>query len=703
MKAATSRLLAFFQKLGQTAKDAIEDGKFDPNKFFNKWFRTDGKPYYFLFRKNLSVTNIQFAELIALVRHHLRWGTRPFPNVQIVSFTSIMETLHQANHGFMEALEYGATSRRTNPEEIQNVFRQLLSHYMEPLKRTIVAEVFHSSCSIFVPPHLSLDLPSVCIESGYIHSCGDNIFARTFPKTTISNFQEALALYLKAYPPEHGKKLLLQPYAHEDFTPNDRDLTADLRNGLDDVKLFVEKFHIAGDTSLVSLLAALRTEFSDKLEIAPPGDFRNYKRNPSTLDLTRTLWLLCDRPVKHSLQPERDRQLICYSQRFKNCNPYQIFDENKPAWIAHTTLPHSLAAAMINISKPWQSNRGSVNLYDPFAGSGTLLLESFRDPRIRATGADIEPLVPLLLRDNLDFFSKSHEELDSILTFLRERSKGYHPKPKNLVENNSSHDEWETVIGKYFDGLTQARDSATRLSLIEELKGEPANMRLLLYIAFRASVRHGPAHARKSIDWSQSISREIQALIQQTARLREQRAREVRTIERLAQHSETPLHWFFIDEYSAGTTVPISEIEAASQATSASPAVRVQNVSKCVKEQFDLIVTDPPYGINTDENPAALLRIYTKCFKSLLGRLAPGGQLIMCLPEFSHAGRRIPEFTKPTLIVHLLLTAADQVGLDAVTQPRIYPGPRRLFTAPYYWESERALTRRILHFRFLKK
>ena len=56
------------------------------------------------------------------------------------------------------------------------------------------------------------------------------------------------------------------------------------------------------------------------------------------------------RPVASS-----KRFLICYKQEFRNENPFHIFDENKPAWVSHTTAPHALTAAMLNIARPFYS------------------------------------------------------------------------------------------------------------------------------------------------------------------------------------------------------------------------------------------------------------------------------------------------------------------------------------------------------------
>src|ERR1700692_796982 len=40
-------------------------------KFYDQWFVEAGTSYYVLFRKNLRITNLQFAELVSLLRCHI--------------------------------------------------------------------------------------------------------------------------------------------------------------------------------------------------------------------------------------------------------------------------------------------------------------------------------------------------------------------------------------------------------------------------------------------------------------------------------------------------------------------------------------------------------------------------------------------------------------------------------------------------------
>jgi hypothetical protein len=61
---------SFESVLATVLARSVVAGSFSTTEFFTKWFRQYGQPVFVLFNKNLRVTNIQFAELLALVRTH---------------------------------------------------------------------------------------------------------------------------------------------------------------------------------------------------------------------------------------------------------------------------------------------------------------------------------------------------------------------------------------------------------------------------------------------------------------------------------------------------------------------------------------------------------------------------------------------------------------------------------------------------------
>jgi hypothetical protein len=68
------------QRAQELHLDAAENllrasGEESPDRaFFDHWFK---RKYFFLFKKNLDVTNVQFAELFALIRTHLALADDP--------------------------------------------------------------------------------------------------------------------------------------------------------------------------------------------------------------------------------------------------------------------------------------------------------------------------------------------------------------------------------------------------------------------------------------------------------------------------------------------------------------------------------------------------------------------------------------------------------------------------------------------------
>ena len=114
----------------------------------------------------------------------------------------------------------------------------------------------------------------------------------------------------------------------------------------------------------------------------------------------------------------------------------------------------------------------------------------------------------------------------------------------------------------------------------------------------------------------------------------------------------------------------------------------------------DVIVTDPPYGFNTDENLEELADLYARAIERMVTDLDDGGQLVMCLPDRSMTGRYSPFFTHKKFVTHQVLSAAHATGKEAVTTAEFLPQPQEAFRFPYYWESERALRRAVLHFQF---
>ena len=379
--------------------------------FFRLWMKEEGNAYFFLFSKNLKVTNIQFAELFALVSSNVRnpkTGEQP-KALQFVSYSDFTGAIQE----LLDSLPDPSSASRGPYSFIADLYGHLLD-------RTVVIDPRFGSCAVYLPPHLELDLAAVCGLSGYVHSCGRNIFVRNVDKANKRQFFEALRRYLKRYPAPHGKKLVFTPYAHEDFTGLDYEAQDELRDGLNEVKIYVQKLYM--QEHLVDVLNELQTEFDTQLAIPRAGDYRIERellRKRSDIDLDRTIWLISDHGINSSgLSQGDDRYFICFDQLYRNGNPFHIFDENKPGWIEHTTIPHRLMGAMINIARPYWPSTGAV-VADPFVGAGTTRLELAKFSGVTAATGDISATAIRAAADNVEFFALPSEEIDEIAKTLQ--------------------------------------------------------------------------------------------------------------------------------------------------------------------------------------------------------------------------------------------------------------------------------------------
>lgn len=673
----------FENVLAQVLISSEENNNFSSSEFFKKWFLGNGSSYFFLFKKNLKVTNIQFAELLALIRTYTT-PTEGNEHIRDLLFRSTSE-FNDAINGIVAAFSQDSNAPDSQYELIAKLYSSLLC-------RTIVVDCFFGSCVVFVPPELKIDLLSICAYSGYIHSCGDNVFIRRISKTNKEDFFNTLKKYLDNKPKDG--KCFFSVYAHEDFTDYDRPKASELRSGLDDVKIFVEKFYM-GSERLVSILKEMRKEFKEFLEIPEPGDYNSKHkefREQSDVDTSQTLWLIIDHCVSEAFRnPGEERYFICYNQQFINENPFHLFDENKPAWIAHTTIPHTLMGAMINITKPQWSTKDTVVLADPFAGTGTTFLEALKFANVSVKCSDIESIAPLLAADNLKFFSLLAEELEK-----------FKEKLSRLVEILSSTTDsepgdsysWAVNLLKKSQVDNNADAFSFSLDIVKELKSKTLFDRLLFYLALRTNLRNIAAFEREAKDWKTAYRKEASNLKSQIENLCKLRMREQTKNEQRGNFS------VFHGSYSLSCSMSSGSLVKFLDDGRIESAVKVQDAKQLEQKSCDIIVTDPPYGFNTDDDPKRLAKQYVDFINSMIFALKDNGQLVLCLPDHSHTGRQLPFFVHKELITQQILVTAEMAGLEIVNPAYAVPLPRGLFQAPYYWESERALRRAILHFRF---
>lgn len=682
-------LLKAAQKLGRTPKGEMNRELCDElaRQFFTEWFVKNGHTYFFLFKKNLRVTDMQFAELHALVREALAKRT----NAVLLNFAT-GSTFRSTIARLVSCLSEDRTRNMNGLVEF------IAGHYSSMIHNTIIMEQYFGSAVLYVPQHLDLPLDTLTFVSGYIHSCGRLVYMENVYHANEADFVKRLRQFLKGV--GLSNRVVFRPLSHEDFTLNEPDLKDELRSGIDDVKLWVHKQVIEGRT-LSSFIEALRRKFKGKLLIPEAGNPEFVKSLPKSRERAYSLWLVRDHSLIHEgKRPGDNHFLICYEQQFINMSSFQILDENKPAWIYHTTIPHSLMAAMINITLPFWPKRGPVYLLDAFAGSGTTWFETLKYGRLKFEGSDIEPIAPLLAADNLAVFCASKAKLGEWIAAIEDISPKLSqgqgdPAKKAWMKspNGQMYLDAKSLLGKFMSGAGNIDALDITRQKVSVLRKRDPFVRVLFYTLLKSRRRYQPALAAKAIDPERAFVNELEHLKMQLIRLED-----LRTMMQGGTNRETRVT--FAGLYSRGVSISPEYMERlyAEEMWRSTKVQKVENLR--ASSRFDVIIIDPPYGFNTIEGASALATMYCDALNLLLRALRKNGQLVLALPDWSHSGKHIPSFVLKEFVTHQVLSVAKELGLEAYQSAQPVPERKWLGGPPYYWESERALRRSILHFRF---
>lgn len=599
-----------------------DDSKeFHWDSFFLRWFREFGTPAFFLFQRNLGVTNTQYVELFSLLELHCKKSTAHHnPHRYLFHTTDQFRSLILENiNTFLDAPEEDQRAQVTAFAEI----------YEDLFASSIVVDMFHCSCAVFLPPGLSLDLARLTADAGYIHSAGKSIFIRNFEKTNRNHFENSLDMYL-ARVPNADLPVRFVVYAHEDFSPYDRRARALIERGIENVKLYIDKLSM-GISGLSQIVSDMRQKYEGRLIIPEPGPYTE-KHNFNT---KKTLWLINDRSIStgDSRNPGRGRYYICYEQSIKCENPFHLFDENKPAWKSHTTLPHSLTAALVNITRSSWKDDGI--LCDPFGGTGTTWFEAKRiSPRVKIQCSDKDAMTRLLVADNVHFFSLATSQLSRIQEQLSDLE---HFVSSSEDETMVGPEQVELDIGTMSPVVQEADHFKLATGFLDELKiDQPDEVRefdisddfvrrlqkhefftrLVFYICLRAELRYSGGYARKAISFEKAFSQSVEELnlqIEQFVTLHKHIdadlvCQNTNFIICNGRYSEIVIPCEFIGELGARLN-PLSE--------------EILSLDACQlpENAFDAIICDPPYGFNTSIDHLELTRLYSRFLDVALNSL----------------------------------------------------------------------------------
>lgn len=670
---------------------------FQWDRFFQKWFRDQGTALLFLFRRHLGVTNAQYVELFSLLSTHadLTNGGNSRGRQELLFHTTsqVRSLVVESVNSLLDVSKKERTAR----------LYEFAALYADIFSSSVVVDMFYCSCATFLPPGVTLRLRDLVAEASYIHSAGESIFVRKVSKSRKQHLKENI----KAYVGKLGKSELPIPfivYSHEDFSDHDRSAGDSLRRGINYTKIYFEKANMAA-FSLPQIVDELRSSFAGRLTIPEAGPYTEVH----SFNSSQTIWLLTDRAIStgDARNWGRKRYYLCYAQKFKNENPFVFFDEDKPAWKSHTTLPHTLTGALLNIARFSHSGRNDLRvsrfeLCDPFGGSGTTWLE-YKRLGISSTieSSDISPLAPLLLQDNLRFFLQSADQLVGMQKLLEESTSDMDWLAEG-EDGQAAQRQFDFGLrNDYFKAMEflnklkasqpdESQEYSFDATFVEDLAASSFLTRLTFYVLLRAQLRFQSGYRRGAIRFTTAFKKSLRALLDQTTHLLELR----RSVEQSSRSNGELIE--FQDTYSRAVLTPFMNQDLGVLQGELNEEFTVKDARKLEPNSLDVIICDPPYGFNTSEDQALLASLYSEFLDSAISALKNHGQLLICLPAESYTGRDLPYCTRSEVVVNQVLLKAEEQDRELYLPAKNLPD--HLFSPPYYWEAERALRRIILHF-----
>jgi Putative RNA methylase family UPF0020 len=670
----------FIKKLSKSIRESFrQDYKessenkdyFDSKVFFDQWFRKYGKSYHFVFRKNLKVTNIQFPELVSLIRQfHENNGNDKFSDLQFLSVKEFQQEI------------WGIVNSFSSVKDKKEKSKFIAEKYYDILEKCIVIDCFYGSCAVFTPLNLTLNLKSICAYSGYIHNCGMNIYIRNTEKASKDELFKKLDTYVNTI--EDDKKVWFEVHAQS----RKQKLNKSLRDGHDELKIHVEKFYMGGN-QLSKVLSDLEIKYKDQLIVNSNG--LSEISESKDRNLKKSLCLLIDNAINFSSLEKGEKQyFICYEQLYKNTNPFYVFKEDKPAKSAPVTIPNTLLGAMINIAEPFSIK--CCKLMDPFAGTGTTYFEAIKYESIeRIQFYDNDKFCKFLFEDNIKFFKckiedlKQHtEDLIQYVKFLE-------------LSSRDREDERYEIYNSVIEFIEENIDDIERFRISDEthrfLSGIGFLGRLIFYVRLRVIWKYyvKPYGNRKE-DLDDFCIREIEFLINQIEKFV--------NIKHACKNSQAEDDRILVFQgkkyYSECCMIDFDKILSSNKYVyTTEDACNIEG-----SREYNIIVTDPPYGFNVDINPKKLADIYANVLERMIKLLVNNGQLIISLPNRSYNGQNLYFFCQKDFIIRQVLSIAKKCDKEVVFPAYSLPHQNALFRPPYYWNSSHTLSRSILHFRF---
>ena len=657
-----------------------------------------------IFHKNLYVTNIIIPDITYLIKRNcysVLDGRRVDPIIMDnsrfdVFITELLSDFVEYNVSYTEDKIY---------EKCRKFAKDITEEVYDVLSKIIIVDIMHCSALVCVPLSLKVDFLNVILKSGYIAFFGANIYIRNSDKTDIDDIRYKISSYLKKYieiqkinDEKYDKKISLIPYTRERF-PVSASVYSE-RNGLDGLKIPGEKFFIEGLTVREALYkmidedeeGVLRNHLHISMENKEDGIHERLEKEIS-------FWMVQDYETKYIKEKDVYLQgdksyIIIYAQYLINLNPAHILKEFKPGWVRPNTIPHTLAGSMVQVAlSSWfflNGDKRPPKILDPFCGTGTFLLEAaYRSPSSTIIGSDINPLSYILSKINYEFLLhpdvNKAKILQSSLDGLSEQERD---RTNKFIKKMQDEEEFINYIAENENRLIEDYSLLIRV--------------FAYWFCFRKMYRNVQENPYIIVD-SDCVKRQRKVF----DRALPKGAKDFDGID-FKFHSATNIDEYCckIVKYTKSKGVyPFLDItlkkvkESIKSLDGQGIYIGNCDYNDLPENSADIIVTDPPYNTNVDEEGFDII----KAIEKLVSIVRHGGCLAVCLPSYTKNGKSIKYSQTASFIIRKIMAVCDKYGKKPIKIAESNSVLNAQNHPIFYWRANIGVSRRGLVFLFAPK
>lgn len=663
---------------------------------FDKWYHNSGKIYQFIYRCNYSVTDIQYRELLELLRMHCRLIEKSGK-----LFFTTREKMENFLWEFRTKL-FQETSYKGG-KKVRNFCLKKIDH-------TIVIENYFTSSLVYIPDSIEIDIEEIIYEAGYAFVCGENLFCERIDTATYKDVKRAVDCYRKGlkYP------LKFDIFDEKKYPYTDRGYEDDFKNNGADLLCLDSKHYYLQELPLMEAIKKLNDLYS--------GEGKEAKE----------VFILKDSsmPGCNSEEPKQGYYFLIHPLVI-NKNLCYLFDTDHPAW-NNTLIPHTFVSAMINIVRASSYNK-MIKMVDPLVGSGTIAVEAAKYPDILFMGGDIKADSYEKIRYNMDFFAMDYEKAKilslSILQYLKENAGieyerfyiGLSERQKKRIiqlinsadeEDKRQYEEIELLVKwllrehmEVFEQNEQRHEYQLQkvISTIHTSERNKKNIYFFAYLYRKIYLKHFQhTETISPVSFKEKIYAELKSMffrvLDMTDILKAQKGQ-------CSTNSDTGKIVFVKDKIKY-IGVRYGQQYKNDLKENIYDNIDMRDFLANIRnkgEKPDVIITDPPYGYNTDEQDDQLFELYRDLAIECTKTIGHGGQVIICLAEQMHLGKRLPAFIKKETVMDMFLDAAEQNDLYVVNCDEEIYDMDQLYCFPFFWEAKKALKRQVIRLQFFEK